>query len=104
LADEEDPLAIRLRESFEANLPDLSSRRHKKHKKVRYQFDQDDGQGDDSHAGLVNKEEIHIPDSGPRLISGIEHTIAAMMNGGERQMHGLTGKGLMYGLNIILIQ
>lgn len=41
-------------------------------------------------------EDIPIPTPGPRRIRKFEHKLAAMMNGGERQMHGLTGRSLIY--------
>lgn len=47
------------------------------------------------HPGLA-KEEIEIPSPAPRYITRAEHILAAIMSGGERQMHGLTGKPLVY--------
>jgi hypothetical protein len=71
-----------------------SSRRPARNKKVHYSEDIDDGQ-EKSHRSGVVKEEIEIPESAARRISKAEHWIAAIMSGGERQMHGLTGKPLV---------
>ena len=47
-------------------------------------------------------EDIPIPNPGPRHISAWEHSLAKMMNGGERQMHGLTGRSLIYFTSIFV--
>ncbi|RDL38266.1 Uncharacterized protein BP5553_02606 [Venustampulla echinocandica] len=95
LADEEDPLQIKLRESLDEEVFGRASRRPLRHKKVRYQEAFDSSEEKGVQSGIV-KEEIHIPSPGPRYISRAEHIIAAIMSGGERQMHGLTGKPLVY--------
>lgn len=72
-----------------------SSRRATRHKRVRYQEEADDVEPKEYHRGLV-KEDIEIPKPAPRYITRAEHILAAIMSGGERQMHGLTGKALVY--------
>lgn len=47
-------------------------------------------------------EDIPIPDPGPRRIPAWEHTLAKMMSGGEHQMHGLTGRSLIYFTSIFV--
>jgi hypothetical protein len=93
LADAEDPLQIKLRASLDDQVFGGSSRRPK-HKKVHYPDDLDSDEEKHDHPGLV-KEEIEIPNPVQRRISRAEHWIAAIMSGGERQMHGLTGKPLV---------
>lgn len=95
LADAEDPLHIELRASLDEEVFGGSSRRTKRHnKKVRYQDVSEAAGRKEYHPGLV-KEEIEIPTPAPRYITRAEHIIAAAMSGGERQMHGLTGKPLV---------
>ncbi|KAI9651159.1 Ribulose bisphosphate carboxylase large chain [Ciborinia camelliae] len=93
LADEEDPLQIRLRASLDEEVFGGSSKRQKR-KRVRYNDDTNGKQEKHYNPGLV-KEDIEIPDPGPRRISRTEHILAAVMAGGERQMHGLTGRPLV---------
>jgi hypothetical protein len=94
LAEEEDPLRIKLRESLDREVFGGSSRRRSsKHKKVRYDSSLEDEEKEASR-GVV-KEDIRIPNPKPRHISNFEHRLAAIMNGGERQMHGLTGRSLV---------
>ncbi|KFX94840.1 hypothetical protein O988_06115 [Pseudogymnoascus sp. VKM F-3808] len=87
---EDDPLRRQLGE-FEGD-----TGRHRRHRdrRVRYRLDSEH-EDKRHHRGLV-KEDIKIPTPRPRQISRVEHTLAAMMSGGERQMHGLTGKPLVY--------
>ncbi|KAG9232499.1 hypothetical protein BJ875DRAFT_497412 [Amylocarpus encephaloides] len=101
LADE-DPLQGRLRASLDEQVFGASSRRPARHKKVHYEGDLDDGQPEKHHQSGLVKEEIEIPAPGPRRISTAEHWIAAVMSGGERQMHGLTGKPLVYFTSIFV--
>jgi len=98
LADEEDPLQIRLRESLEGTrLGDLpKNKRHQK--RVRYQS-QDNTREKNEQPGVVKrKEDIEIPDPGPRTISQGERILAAIMapRDGPSRIHGLHGKKLMY--------
>jgi hypothetical protein len=89
LAEVEDPLKIKLRESLDREVFGGSSRRHTRPKKAKYQ--------EDSFHNV--KEDIAIPIPGPRKISRAENIIASIMVGGERQMHGLTGRPLVYGIS-----
>lgn len=99
LADAEDPLQIKLRESLDNQIFGGSSRRNK-HKKVRYDSEVEHREEKSRHSGIV-KEDIEIPSPAPRQISRTEHILAAIMSGGERQMRGLTGKPLVYESMII---
>ena len=90
LADQEDPLSIRLRDSLEGG---SSSRPRRTQKRVRYEpatrFNEKE------HA--LRPEDIEIPDPGPRSISKAERILAAIMapNDGPSRIHGLHGKKLM---------
>lgn len=84
-------MRIKLRDSLEEEVFGESSRRTKK---VRYQHRNDDDEEKTARRGIV-KEEIEIPRPGPRYITRAEHLLAIIMSGGERQMHGLTGKPLV---------
>jgi len=101
LADAEDPLQIKLRASLDEEVFGGSSKRASRHKKVRYHDDHDNFEPKEYHPGLV-KEEIEVPNPGPRYITRTEHILAAIMSGGERQMHGLTGKPLVYFTSIFV--
>jgi len=93
LADLEDPLDGELRNSFDQE--DIGgSSRHIKAKRVRYNDEYDQVETKRSRSGIV-KEDIQIPRPSSRKISRVEHLIAAAMSGGERQMHGLTGRPLV---------
>jgi hypothetical protein len=95
LAEVEDPLKIRLRESLDREVFGWSSRRHKRPKRAKFQDDSFHNELKDNHAGFA-KEDIEIPSPGPRKISRAENIIAFIMAGGEGQMHGLTGRPLVY--------
>jgi hypothetical protein len=88
-------LQIKLRASLDEQLFGGASRRPSRPKRVQYQEDFENGEDKQYQPGLV-KEEIEIPSPAPRYISRAEHIIAAIMSGGERQMHGLTGRPLVY--------
>jgi len=96
LADLEDPLEIKLRESLDREVFGGSSRRHIRPKQVKYQDSSSHQETKDDQTGVA-KEDIEIPNPGPRKISRVENIIASIMAGGERQMHGLTGRPLLYG-------
>ena len=98
LADEEDPLQIKLRESQDD--PDdrlsTSALRTRPPRRVRY-AQQDHLQRKNTNPG-VDKEAIEIPEPAPRKITNAEKAIATIMTGDRQgsQMHGLTGKPLLY--------
>jgi hypothetical protein len=98
LTEVEDPLKIKLRGSLDRGVFGGSSRRQTRPKRAKYQEDSFHNEIKDDHAGLV-KEGIAIPIPGPRKISRAENIIASIMAGGERQMHGLTGRPLVYGIS-----
>jgi hypothetical protein len=91
---EEDPLAIRIRKSLDDQVFGGSSRRSQRRKKVRY-LDEFESRGHKQYQAGFAKEDIEIPKAAPRYITRVEHILAAIMSGGERQMHGLTGKSLV---------
>lgn len=93
LADQEDPLSIRLRESLEEAHP---SKNRRQQKRVRYQS-QDDTDEKAGGSRKLRKEDIEIPNPGPRTISKAERILATIMapNDGPSRMHGLHGKKLM---------
>ena len=93
LADTEDPLQIKIRDPLDDQIS-RGSAHGSKQKKVRYHKDIEHRE-EKSHSGVV-KEDIEIPEPEPRHISRVEHLLAAIMSGGERQMRGLTGKPLVY--------
>ncbi|KAF2118938.1 hypothetical protein BDV96DRAFT_610805 [Lophiotrema nucula] len=94
LADAEDPLRIRLRESLDGvHLP----KHRRQQKRVRYQS-QDEIREKPGRSGNLRKEDIEIPDPGPRTISKAEKLLAAIMapRDGPSRIHGLHGKKLIY--------
>lgn len=111
LADEEDPLRIRLQDTtlktddgFFAGLRgatrhhDSSSSSHgKKKQNKRVQFRRSVSSHSDplskEQSGVVNKEAIEVPDVAPRRPSRGVRLLAAIMPG--TGIHGLTGKPLM---------
>ncbi|KAL8813198.1 MAG: hypothetical protein Q9223_007100 [Gallowayella weberi] len=97
LADEEDPLQIKLRESFDGEVlgrfPSKSQAATPKH--VHY-HPQDHQSRKGAHPG-INKEAIQIPEPPPRQIGRVEYLLAIIMTGNRStsQSHGLTGKPLL---------
>ncbi|KAF2129122.1 hypothetical protein P153DRAFT_431911 [Dothidotthia symphoricarpi CBS 119687] len=92
LADREDLLRIRVRDSLEESRP-KQRRQHQKH--ARFQS-QDSFREKGSRR--LQKEDIEIPDPGPRTISQAEKLLVAIMapNDGPSRIHGLHGKKLIY--------
>ena len=98
LTNEEDPLRIRLRESLDdqtlsrSNLSPL----HKLPKHVHY-LEDTHLEHKTTNPGL-NKEAIEIPSPPARQIGRTEKTLAVIMTGDRQrsQMHGLTGRPLLY--------
>ena len=96
LANEEDPLRIKLRDSSDGRiLSDPSAPCDRQFKRVRYK---EDGGAElkGIHGGL-DKEDIEIPTPRVKPVSKSERILAAIMTGGNRrtQFHGLTGKPLL---------
>lgn len=95
LAEEEDPLRIKLRESSDDQvLSDPPGPRDRQPKRVRYK---EDGGAElkGTHGGL-DKEDIEIPTPRARPVSKSQRILATIMTGGRRsQVHGLTGKPLL---------
>lgn len=87
-------MQIKLQETLDDQGFTNSTRRAPRQRRVRYQDDTEDIELKAYNPGLV-KEDIQIPSPPPRHITRAEHIIAAAMSGGERQMHGLTGKALV---------
>ena len=98
LADEEDPLRIRLRDSLDEELfgGAATRARGRQPKRVRYR-PQEHLKRKTARPG-VDKEAIEIPNPPPRRISRAEKVLATVMTGNREasQMHGLTGKPLLY--------
>jgi len=98
LADEEDPLHIRLRDSLDEEVfgGSAAKARGRQPKRVRY-LQQDHIEREITNPG-VDKEAIEIPNPAPRRISRTEKVLATIMTGNRAasQMHGLTGKPLLY--------
>lgn len=95
LANEEDPLQIRLRRSYEAETRRRSGSRQgsKRHKEVHY-APQDHLHRKTTNPG-VDKEAIEIPEPPPRTIGRTEKVLATIMTG-RVGSQGLTGKPLLY--------
>jgi len=95
LADEEDPLQIKLRESHDEGARRRSGqgKRSQRHKEVHY-APQDHLNRKDTNPG-VDKEAIEIPEPPPRTIGRTEKVLAIIMTG-KGGSHGLTGKPLLY--------
>lgn len=91
LADQEDPLRIRLRDSLEDSYPPKHRRQPK-----RARFQSQEGLNEKG-SGRLRKEDIEIPDPGPRTISKAHKLLAAIMAPNDRpsRIHGLHGKKLM---------
>lgn len=97
LADEEDPLRIKLRESFDGELVGASGSRPRPRqpKRVHY-LNQSHIERKTTNPG-IDKEAIEIPQPVSRYISRAEKLIAIVMTRDRErsQMHGLTGKPLL---------
>lgn len=95
LADEEDPLQARLRQSQDFG---AEPRPHKRHpRRVHYADDSSSGANNEK-AGRIKKEDIPVPTPPRKLVSRGERILAAIMapNDGPSRMHGLHGKKLIY--------
>lgn len=103
LAEEEDPLRIRLVDTSlnDALLAGVADKKKHHHKPKRVQFRKSISERSPSpHTGGINKEAIEIPDVAPRRPSRGTRLLAAIMPG--TGIHGLTGKGLIYFTSIFV--
>lgn len=103
LADEEDPLRINLRGSLEED-QGLSRPRERHPKKIHY-ANHNHLDHKTTNPG-VNKEAIEIPNPPARKIGRAETTLAVIMTGDRQkaQMHGLTGKPLLYARTRMMVE
>ncbi|KAK8169545.1 hypothetical protein IWX90DRAFT_485481 [Phyllosticta citrichinensis] len=95
LADEEDPLQARLRQSQDLG---AEARPHKRHPQRRVHYADDSSSGaNNEKAGHIKKEDIPVPTPPRKVVSRGERILAAIMapNDGPSRMHGLHGKKLM---------
>lgn len=94
LADEEDPLQIKLPDSLRHPRERGSRSEARRQKHVHYA--QEDDRQTPIHPG-VDKEAIQIPEPVPRSISRVERFLAKLMTGNSQasNMNGLTGKPLL---------
>ena len=100
LADEEDPLQIKLRGSVDGGVGGSGARARSgglPRKQVRY-APQDHLHREKHIDQRLDKEAIQIPEPGPRRIGRVEKIIATIMTGNQQKSmsHGLTGKPLLY--------
>lgn len=98
LADEEDPLRIQLRESVDGQgLGAAVSRPLQRRPKYVHYTEHNHLEQNTTNPGL-NKEAIEIPEPPARQIGRTEKALAIIMTGDRQkaQMHGLTGKPLLY--------
>jgi hypothetical protein len=97
LADEEDHPRIRLAGDLDDELLASVVRRQPrlKQKRVRIQASPTRRCRSDSHAGVVSKEFIEIPEVVPRPPTRLERLIAHTMAAQSSSIHGLTGRPLM---------
>lgn len=98
LADEEDPLQIKLRESFDGEvLGKPGSKPPNKPARHVHYLPQDHLERRKTNPG-IDKEAIQIPEPPPRQISRTEYLLAVSMTGNRSQSasHGLTGKPLLW--------
>ncbi|CAK4029891.1 MFS glucose transporter mfs1-like [Lecanosticta acicola] len=108
LADEEDPLAARLRETLDESEQQKQARRgrNRQSKKVRYASDVHNSEKEKQQAGFVaRKEDIRVPSPPPKPIGWGPRLLARVMSPGEdgpSRMHGLHGKKLIYFLSIFV--
>lgn len=102
LADEEDPLRIRLADTTlnDELLAGVVDKKRSKHKRVQFRrsVSEHSHRRSQSHPGVVSKEAIEIPDVPLRRPSRAARLLSVIMPG--TGLRGLTGKGLMYVPNI----
>lgn len=100
LADEDDPVRIQLPEDLEEELLAGVARRQPKLKRVRVRAPlEGEYPQPGSHARLISKETIDIPEAVPRCSPWFERLIASITMGRLGSIHGLTGRPLMLDLH-----
>ncbi|KAK3114591.1 Ribulose bisphosphate carboxylase large chain [Teratosphaeriaceae sp. CCFEE 6253] len=106
LAEAEDPLAIRLRQSGEEHRSPHKRGRSKQKKRVRYaSVDGANEKPRGGRPGIVRrKEDIAIPDPPRKPVNWGQKALAAVIMPGDShsRMHGLHGKKLVYFLSIFV--
>ena len=111
--DDEDPLRQRLSDTLDDDILAGALKRHPKrhkHHSSRKRVHYEDGGRSSSrssrstsrHAGIINKEAIHIPNAAHRHVTRAERIIATIMTGSRSSIHGLTGKPLLYFTSIFV--
>ncbi|KAK6086876.1 hypothetical protein SCUP234_02396 [Seiridium cupressi] len=104
LADEEDPLRIRLADTTlnDKLLAGVVDKKRSKQKRVQFRrsVSEHSHRGSQSQSGVVNKEAIEIPDIPPRRPSRAARLLSVIMPG--TGLRGLTGKGLIYFTSIFV--
>ncbi|KAK6825156.1 hypothetical protein PG987_012650 [Apiospora arundinis] len=100
LADEEDPLRLRLQDTSLKNdgllAGVLNNKKHLKAKRVQFRRSvsaHSDAYSKEQQTGVVNKDSIEIPNVAPRRPSRATRILSLIMPG--TGVHGLTGKPLM---------
>ncbi|KAK3169901.1 hypothetical protein OEA41_009285 [Lepraria neglecta] len=104
LAEEEDPLRIQIRESVDDRGLAASESRplYRRPKHVHY-AEHNHLEHKTTNSG-VSKEAIEIPEPAARQIGRVEKFLAIIMTGDHQkaQMHGLTGKPLLYFTSVLV--
>ncbi|KAI4272708.1 MAG: hypothetical protein LQ337_005121 [Flavoplaca oasis] len=98
LADEEDPLQIRVRQSFDAELLSRPASKPRAATPKHVHYPPHDHLEHRKLKPGIDKEAIQIPEPPPRQIGRVEYGLAIIMTGNrsKSQSHGLTGKPLLY--------
>ncbi len=101
LANEEDPLQIKLRDSSDHQLPRGRGLRSEGSRQKHVHYEEENLRKKPIHPG-VDKEAIQIPEPEPRSVGRVERYLAKLMTGNRQgsNMHGLTGKPLLYVVRI----
>ena len=104
LANEEDPLHIRLQNSVDDQTFSRPRATPSRHRPRHVHYAQQTRLEDKTTNPGLSKEAIEIPNPPARQIGRIEKTLAVVMTGDRQrsQIHGLTGKPLLYVACIVL--
>ena len=98
LANEEDPLRIRLRDSLDDQHLGRSNSNHIHRRPKHVHYSQHIHLEEKATNPGLSKEAIEIPNPPARQIGRTEKVLATIMTGDRQrsQLHGLTGKPLLY--------